>query len=200
MRILHPSAVAALESGRFARRHLLAVDMPDGVVGFWDDVYDITIESQLYRGAAGRFTLSPVHSIADQSVRNLDVTFSGLDTEVANLIEAEPWHQRAVTVRIAIMAVDAPQTLYVMGWFTGFVDQMIRRERVGGTAELVFRCEPIARELGRRGARTRSDADQRQLDPDDGFFKHAVNSSNVPIEWGRRPPPKQKRPKLFGIF
>lgn len=201
MRILSPSALAALDAGRFAVRSLIVVDMPTELVGFWDDCYDATIEGQLYLATNGGFSVSGISSGADLAARNVDITISGLDSNAATRIEAAGWHQRPITLSLALMAIDTPQTLYVNQWFAGFLDQLIRRERAGDKSTLVFRCESLSRELGRKGTRRRSDADQRQLGgADDGFFKHTVAASTLPVEWGRRQTQPQKKPKFLGIF
>lgn len=204
MRILTSQALAALDSGRFTLRSFLTIDMPGGVVGFWDDAYDIEISGQTYLATNGGFRISPVPSAGDLGVRSVDVVFSGLDGNVASQVEGEDWHQRAVTISLAIVTIDDPQIISLSQWFTGFADFMSRREQVGGTSDLVFRCEGIGRELARRGARTRSDSDQRQIDPDDGFFKHVVSSSNTPLQWGRakpqEPPARAKPSGLMGLL
>jgi len=48
--------------------------------------------------------------------------------------------------------------------------------------------ETAARGLGRRGARMRSDADQRLLDPADGFFKHISYAAEKNLYWGGKRP------------
>lgn len=199
MRVLSLDALAALASGRFGVRCLLKVEHDDGAFCIWDDVGTISYDGDSYSGAAGRFTVAPVTSVRDASARNVDVTLSGLDTAVANAVDGAGWHQRPILITRAVIATDAPHVLHTMPIFAGFLDQMIRREAADGTSTLVFRCEASSRELSRRGARTRSDVDQRQRDPDDGFFRHTVNAVQQNIDWGAAPEKPQKK-KLFGLF
>lgn len=172
-----------------------------GVAGFWDGAYDISWGGATYHALGGNLQVSTFASGSDFAARAIDITFSGLDSSIATEVEGADWHQTPVTIYEAIIDVDSPQILNVDPWFTGFLDTLPRKETVGGSATLIARCESIARELGRKGARTRADADQRDLDPDDGFYKHAAVAGNTSILWGVRPQSAgQSRHKLFGLF
>jgi hypothetical protein len=201
MRVLSAEAYAALDSGRFSLRWLFRVDMPDGPFAVWSDLYSITVGGTVYTGIGNVFAVPPSASVADMAARNIDVPFSGLDQLLASRVEAEPWHQRPASLQLAIISVDNPQIVSIKPWFVGFLDQLVRRDKPNGTADLTCRCESIARELSRKGARTRSDSDQRQRDPNDGFFKHTVGAVSTHIDWGKLPtPPPPKKPKFLGIF
>lgn len=200
MRVISSQGQAALDSGRFGVRCLLKVTLDASTFCIWDDVGDITISGDTYTGAAGRFTVTPSTSVSDLSVRNLDVTLSGLDAEVVALIDGEQWHQRPILIQRAVFAIDTPQTLHVMPEFSGFLDQMIWRERIDGTTTVMFRCESASREYARSSARTRSDADQRQRDSSDGFFKNAVSAVTTQIDWGRSPEQPRPRGGIAGLI
>lgn len=186
MRVFSSPALDALASGRFARRHMVRFDL-DTPAGFWDDIYDVTYESQLYKGAAGRFTISPFASVSDQSISGVEVTFSGLDVAVANEVETAQYHQRPMQVYLAILSTADNSFIAVKSYFSGFVDQIVRRESLG-SADLVVRCETISRELDRSGTRTRSDADQQSFFAGDRFFEHVAPSIFRNIVWGRKGP------------
>lgn len=202
MRVISNDALAALDSGRFRVRCLLRAEMDEGDFSIWDDYGSITVAGVTYSGAPGRFTVSPVSSVSDMSARNCDVSLSALDLETIGKIDEIDWHQRPITIQRAILAEDAPQTIHVMTYFSGFLDQMIWKETPGGTANITFRCEPSARELQRKGTRTRSDSDQRERDSEDGFFASVVQASSTNILWGRRNPPRQAdvRKRFLSFF
>lgn len=187
MRVFSSPALDALASGRFARRHMVRFDLEPDAVGFWDDIYDVTYESQLYWGAANRFTISPFASVSDQSVSGVEVTFSGLDVAVANEVETADYHQRPMQVFVAILSTVDNSFIAVKSFFSGFVDQVVRREQTG-RADLIVRCETISRELDRSGTRTRSDADQQSFFSGDKFFEHVAPSITRNIVWGRKGP------------
>ncbi len=203
MRVISSIATDALDSGRFRVRCLLRAQADGGDVALWDDVGTIDVGGVTYSGAPGRFVVGPVVSVSDFSARNCDVTLSGLDLTVAAMIDQANWHQRPITIQRAIITEDAPAVLHLMPYFIGFLDQMVWREKVDGQSVITFRCEASARELQRKGTRTRSNSDQRQRDPDDGFFSATVSASTSSIVWGTRPQQVQQQParrKILGIF
>ncbi len=192
MRTIPTAALNALDSGFFEVRCLvkIALDAPEAPFCIWDDIGSIVVEGDTYFGAAGRFTVQAATSAKDQSVRNLDLTLSGLDSQAVGLISASNWHQRPILVQRAIRALDTPTVLNLVPEFSGFLDQAIIRETPGGTSTMIFRCESASRAFDRGNARKRSDADQRLRDPSDGFFAFAATAISRPISWGSVPAKK----------
>ncbi|WP_127078343.1 hypothetical protein [Rhodomicrobium lacus] len=185
MRSIDTAALAALQAGRFARRNLVYFELGGGNYGFWDDVYDVNVDGRTYIGGAGRFSISAFSSVADMSVRGVDVVFSGVDTQALIMTETEHYHQRPVTVSVAFLDIETMAFLAVRRWFTGVVDQIVRREQADGTATLTVKAEPVSRELTRTGARVRSDADQRLINANDGFYKQVSAAVSQTIVWGK---------------
>ena len=202
MKLFSGTAQAALAAGHFARRPLVWIEMPEESVGFWDDAYDAEIDDRLYFATYGGWQVTPLASAADLGVRNVSITMSGLDAGVAAEVLSQPYHQRPIYLSRVLISPETLQVLDLTQWFAGFIDQIVRREKLGGLSLLEVRCEGIGRELARSGARTRSDADQRQLDADDGFFEHAVAAGNVPLQWGphQNAAPKVKPSGIAGLL
>lgn len=198
MRTISTAALNALDSGWFEVRCLLKItlDSPAAPFCIWDDVGNVVAGGDTYVGAAGRFTVQAATSTKDQSVRNLDLTLSGLDNDALNLIAATNWHQRPITVQRAIVALGAPGVLHLMPEFSGFLDQAIIREAPGGASTMTFRCESASRAFDRGNARRRSDADQRTRDASDGFYEFAGAAVSTPIDWGGVP---AQKPKATGL-
>ncbi len=198
MRTIHSDALAALDSGRFAVRALVKVTIPDeDPFCIWDDVGSLEVDGDIYVGKAGRFTLQPSVSGQDLSIRNLDITLSGLDDEAIAVIDGLQWHQQPIQIQRAIIATESPTLLHLVPEFSGFLDQMFWRESAKGQSTLTFRCESASRELSRSGARTRSDADQRSRDSNDGFYRWATSAITQTVDWGRSPG-AQKRGGIVG--
>lgn len=202
MRIISNDAQEALDSGRFSVRCLLKVRMDEGdPFAIWDDVGTIEVNEDVYSGAAGRFTVQTTTSVKDLSIQNLDITLSGLDAEVTNLIDGAGWHQRPIEITRAIIATESPTIFSLMPEFSGFLDQMFWTERPGDTSTMRFRAESASREFNRAGARTRSPADQRQRDSSDGFFDWATAAVSGTIVWGQNPQQASSlsKPKKSGL-
>lgn len=188
MRIIDTQALADLESGRFAMRYLLWFDVPEGAHGFWDDVYDIDIAGKVYAGKAGRFTVSELPSKGGLSIQGVRITFSSVDSAALAMIRNETWVRRSVVCSVAHLSKETGGVIAVSQRFSGLIDKAEWEEQPGGHGNLIISAETISRELNRSGTRTRSEADQRQLDPDDGFFKHVAQSVETDIYWGRKGP------------
>ena len=188
MRTLSGTTLAALDSGRYIRRNLVRFDLDagdGGSQGIWDDLYDLPHSGVTYRAAAGRFLITNVVSAGDYAVRSLDVVLSALDTGALAQIRGYNWHQRPVAVLMAIAPVETPDTFDIVPWFTGHLDRAVERESPGGKFEFLINCESVNRELGRKSLRLRSDADQRQIDGNDGFFKWVTQTGQDELMWGR---------------
>lgn len=189
MRAIGASALAAIEAGFVARRNAIWFDVGAGI-GLWDDIYDIALSGRTYAGKAGRFQMGALPSVSDGSVQGLEIVFSGVDSTVYNFLTSETWHQKPMQALVILLD---PATLAVLDsrvWFAGFVDTAKVTERTGGETVLSVSCESISRDLERRGAATRSEASQRRIDADDGFFKHAAKMATREVYWGRKGPQK----------
>lgn len=195
MRIISSQAQAVLDSGRGYRRTLVRL-APLGIdpVCVWDDVGTISYSGDTYQGAAGRFIVELPESTLDLTVRGAQITFSGLDPAIVDIIETANWSQRPARIMEAVAEIDSPHVLYVETHFSGFMDIMEWEEAsLGKPSKLVLKLESTSREFSLSGARTASDADQRDRDPADGFFKFMASAVTRPIDWGRAPqsPPEQ---------
>jgi hypothetical protein len=184
MRDFDSGLQTALESGRYGVRVLLRVDMPDGVVGFCDDVQAIISGSVTHHAKPGMFTVRLPGTVVDGTVQGLEVIVSGLDAEVAADVESEPWHQRPAEIDLVIFAADDPTSHYVVPWFSGFLDQIRKQERADGEARLVCRLEDYNRDLDRSAPGVRGDADQRLRNADDTFFGFVAKAKNTQMIWG----------------
>lgn len=201
MRSLDAPTLAALDAGHFAVRAMVLFDLPGGRFGMFDDQFDVAWDGDTYTGAAGRFRLDLPAGASDMSVRNLTVTISSLDSAALAWVQSQEYHQRPMFAALAFLATETPQIVAVKRWFVGYVDQVRWQERLNGEGRLVVSCESTSRELDRSGARTRSDADQRAMDPDDMFFEHTVGAIATDVEWGTRiPAPAAPRRRWWQIF
>lgn len=187
MKIISSTAQEALDTGLFHARNGFAVTFDDGVAAFWDDAYDIVVSSQTYVGIAGAFTIGTISGSSGMGARSVDITMSGIDSDLASQIMSQPWHQAPITITRFIMATDAPQVIYTAAWFSGHIDTMTRRDKPGDSADVIARCEDIGREITRKGARSRSESDQRQISSGDSFFANVTQSIRTNIDWGRLP-------------
>lgn len=194
MKTLDANAIAALESGHYAVHSMILFDLPGGRWGAFDDDYTISWDGDTYVGAARRFTLRLPPTTAELAELGMTAEFSALDSAALAWVQAQSYHQRPMFAALAIIATASPQILHVKKWFSGFIDRVVWQEQIDGEARLLVHCESHSRENSRAGTRTRTDADQRLRDPDDGFFKMTVAAMAKEIEWGATEP---KKPNAF---
>jgi hypothetical protein len=147
---------------------------------------DIAGETCLPIGDAG---LMQVSSTALGSTdQNVTLTLSGIEPEVLELYDASEVRDAPVTAWEVVFKGDGKTFLGAHVLSRGRLDDLPCDETIGGVAQINAMVETAARGLGRRGGRMRTDADQRLIDPDDGFFKHASYAGEKTLYWGGQKP------------
>jgi hypothetical protein len=185
-----PSEIQTLvESGRFAVRLMIRVDLDDGPQGIWNDLYRVTVDDCTYVGIGGNLQTDAFSGSAALDVDNLDFQITGLSSEARSIIDNESWHQRPASVFIAFLD-DAQAIQHTMVRYSGFLDSCQFTDQADGTSVLHVIIENSNRALDLSSGRVRSDADQRSVGGStDGFAKYvAAANSNTEIYWGRKGP------------
>ena len=191
-----PSEVTTLlGSGRFSLRWMLRIDLDDGPQGLWTGEYNVTVDGVDYARTAGNMTVDPVDASSDLDADQLKVTLCGLQSAVTDVLGGVDWHQRPATVYLAFLD-SAGAVVHALPSFSGFLDVLTIQDAAGGQATIEAVIESNNRELSRSYGRVRSDADQRSVDANDGFFKFATAANtDVEISWGKNGPQYPVRPK-----
>lgn len=186
----YPTAVLnALESGRFAVRTMLRVDLASGAAGLWNDTYDVEFESVTYQALGGNMTADGIPGSTDMDADRVRIVLTGLDPDVLTLVDDAEWYQRPAII-YDVYLNESGTVMHVEAVFAGFLDTVVRSDAADETATIELSIESSNRELDRSSGRTYSDADQRAVGgADDGFLKHLVASTaNTDIYWGRSTP------------
>ena len=185
MRTFPPDVIAALAAGEILKRVMVRLEPESGPVGFWDGGEDIDFEGVTYYGAAGRFQVSPVTSVGDNSTPAITITASNADTGFLAVLKNEKWHQRPAYLHFAF-AVPGGDVWVPVQQFSGFMDTVkwSDNDDASGTVKLVV--ESVARNLNLKGTRVQSDNDQQALFPGDKFYEHVAQSVAVPVNWGAK--------------
>lgn len=184
-----PSPLAAvLDGGRFSVRTMLRLDLATGSTGMWSGDYTLIYGGVTYAALSGAMVPSPIPGALGLGSDALEITISGLDPAVTTIIATANWHQRPAVVS-EVYLDDAGEVQHVRPVFAGFADTLDEVSADRGAMTAVLRIESNSRELTRSVGRVRSDADQRSVDPTDGFFRY-VNAvtANPQIYWGRKGP------------
>jgi hypothetical protein len=186
-----PSGIQTLvESGRFAVRLMIRVDLDDGPQGLWNDLYDVTVDDCTFVGIGGNLQTDAFSGSAALDVDNLDFQITGLSSEARALVDNENWHQRSASVFIAFLD-DAGAVQHTMVRYSGFLDSCQVVDQADGLSLIHVIIENSNRALDLSTGRVRSDADQRSVGGStDGFGKYitSANSQAGEITWGRKGP------------
>ncbi|OYZ75347.1 MAG: hypothetical protein B7Y12_12775 [Rhizobiales bacterium 24-66-13] len=189
MRSYDSDTLAMLSSGRAAVRDMILFDFASGLYGFWTGAGTLTYAGLDYIGAGKLFDIEDLSfegglAPSAVSIKLSAIPEEGLTPDVLASIESENYHQRPVTISRAYIHPDTRALLSVERVYRGYLDQMQHDLQVGGGATLTAMLESRSRDHTRVGHRVRSDADQRMIDPADGFFRHAP-TADAKLLWGR---------------
>jgi hypothetical protein len=187
MKIIAPAGLAALEAGNGIVVGAVEV-LSDPPVRVWGGPHTIAIGGNDFDGIGDRGLVQVTGGALGDAAQNITLTLSGIDPETLALLDAAEVAGAPAVLWRLIFDQSGTSLLAANVWARGRLDTLDREEEIGGTATIITRLETAARGLGRRGARTRSDADQRLLDPLDGFFKNTSYAPEKSLYWnGRRP-------------
>jgi hypothetical protein len=185
MRTLSEDAVAQLNGERLviggAARFLIGPGYR-----FWSGYDDLTLDGEVFQGIGARALITPISAQSGGAAEGAVIELSGLDPDVAATIENEDYHQRPVTIWRLVFSPDGATLLGSMIFMRGRLD--IAPIVEGETSSIRFTIEGPRRDMGRRGSRIRSDADQRVLGgPTDGAFRNVSVAGRKTLYWGQRP-------------
>lgn len=122
------------------------------------------------------------------SAQGINLMLSGIEEHVLELLDAEEVEQASATLWRMIWAGDGCTLLDAHVWARGRLDELVREDDVGGTSSLSASLETAARGLGRGGGRMRTDADQRLIKANDGFYRKVAFAGELTLYWGGRKP------------
>lgn len=118
----------------------------------------------------------------------ISLVVSGIDPDALEVDDTDTVKGAPTTLWRLIFAGDGTTLLDISIWSRGRLDEVIREDQVGGTSTISANLETAARGLGRSGARMRSDADQRLVKANDGFFRNVSFAGEKTLYWGGRKP------------
>lgn len=183
MRDYSDAAIAAMESGECIVSGALAIYC-DPPVFVWGGTGVLPLDGDDYLGVDDREIGQATGGALGGSAQNITLTLSGIDPEHLALLDADEVRQAPAKVYRLLFDGTGRTLLDARIFKRGRVDDLAVDETVGGTAAISVSIESAARGLGRSGKRMRSDADQRLIDPADGFFKHVSYAATKTIYFG----------------
>lgn len=189
-------------------RLLVSFYMDDGAYHFCDDVEDLVCEDTKYIGANGLASCTDIRSGSGLSAEPVSLIVDGSRLNATGYDDPAGFfrsilslklHQRRVDISLGIGSIDSFDLLFKRPVYAGKINnarivdaklnlESTRMEPSVGNLEITL--DSLASRYGRVTARTRSHADQQQLDPTDKFFifvQGMVQSSHQ-LYWGKQDP------------
>lgn len=187
MKTIAPAALAALEAGDAIVTGAVEIACTPPV-RIWGGYRPITFDGRTFEGVGDRGLVQVTGGALGDAAQNIELVLSGIDPETLALLDTSDVKGASAVLWRLIFDLSGTQLLGFNVWARGRLDTLPREEEIGGTARITARLETAARGLGRRGARMRSDADQRLIDANDGFFKNVSYAGEKTLYWGGRRP------------
>jgi hypothetical protein len=160
----------------------------DPPIRVWSGWGQITIGGNVFEPIGDRSLVQIAGGALGGAAQGISMSLSGIEPEVLELLDADEVAQAPATLWRLIFAGDGVNLLDAHVWARGRLDELVAEEEVGGQAVLQAALETAARGLGRSGGRMRSDADQRLIKANDGFFKNVAYAGEKTLYWGGRKP------------
>lgn len=187
MKTLSPAALAALEAGDAIVSGALEIAC-DPVLRVWGGWGPLTLDGRNFEPIGDRGLAQVMGGALGDAAQDITLTLSGIEPAILELLEADGLSGAPAVLWRLIFDSSGNTLLGYDVWARGRLDTLDTDEDIGGTASIVSKLETAAKGLGRRGSRMRSDADQRLIDPTDGFFKNVSYAGEKTLYWGGRRP------------
>lgn len=161
--------------------------------GFWGGFGELSFvneagQPETYAGLGDRAFAQAMGGALGGAEQGVELVLSGIDPEVQAQLDMSLLRGCPVVIRQLIFSGSGAVLLAHPVYLRGRVDSAPTEWTPGGEATLTLGIEGAARGLGRRSERMRSDADQRLIDPNDGFFARVAYAGEKQVVWGGKPP------------
>jgi hypothetical protein len=191
MKSISAAAKQALADGTAIVAGAVKIEIPGGaVLRLWGGHGPLNLpgEAAPFEPMADRALVQVAGGALGGAAQAITLSLSGIDPEALVVDDSATAQGAPTTLWRLIFAGDGNTLLGAHVWARGRLDQVMREDEIGGTATISAMLETAARGLGRRGGRMRSDADQRLIKANDGFFKNVSFAAEKTLYWGGRKP------------
>jgi hypothetical protein len=155
----------------------------------WGGYGPITIDGSQFQGIGNSAVAQQTAGALGGVAQGLTIGLSGIEPHVLGLLDdGDQYKGASVVIYRLIFASDGKTLLDAHVFDRGRIDEINSEEVVGSAAAISAAVESAARGLGRSGARQRSDADQRLIAENDGYFKSTSYAGQKLLYWGGKKP------------
>lgn len=187
MKTIAPEALAVLDDGTAIVVGAVEI-LCSPPIRIWGGNGPITLGGNVFDPVGDRSLVKVMGGALGGAAQGITLSLSGVDPEIIEIDDSDEVAGAPAALWRLIFKGDGITLLDAQIWQRGRLDQLVREDDIGGTATFSAMLETAARGLGRSGARIRSDADQRLIKANDGFFKNTAYAGEKNLYWGGRKP------------
>lgn len=163
--------------------------------GYWSDIGTVAVQvdspsagvvTRTFQGAADLISIDAVASTTTLVVQQTQMRLSQVSPRINQLIrDYDPKFGRVEVFRAELDPVTRQPTGPAECILNAIINDLeVDTPAEGGDGAVVLTLVTATQEITRRGASTRSDADQRRRSPTDNFFQDAGTAGLLDIFWG----------------
>lgn len=189
MKTIATDAMTAIEAGEAIVTGAVQIVPVSGTTLYlWGGYGPITFDGNTYLGLGDKAIAQKTNGAIGGVAQGYTLSLSGVEPAALALLDADEVKSAGVTLYRLIFGPDGKTLLDFSVFDRGRGDALTSDETIGGEAAINFAVESAARSLGKSGARSRSDADQRIIDSTDGYFKNTAYAGEKKLYWGGKKP------------
>ncbi len=152
-----------------------------GTLGMWTGFGNFTYNGVVYAGGGNLTAISAYEETLDLQAKGLTFSLSGVDSELIEVSENEPYQGRVCKLYIAMMsAPGVVDDIYPI--FSGIMDVMDTQDDPTNSI-IQLSVENVLTLLKRSKTRRYTDQDQKSRYPDDDGLSFIVHLMDVEIIW-----------------
>ena len=187
MRIIAPAAIAAMGKGEAIVSGAIDVACTPAF-RIWGGYGEVTLGGNSFKGVGDRGLVTISAATLGDSEQNINLSLSGVDPDSVALLDASAVQRAGVALWRQVYDGSGRVLLDAQVYTRGRLDAIKVDETIGALSSINATVETAARGLGRSGQRMRTDADQRQIDVNDGAFRAVSFAGTKQLYWGGKRP------------
>ena len=180
-----PAALSS-EFGATELKPFYAVELSfdSGTLRFWTGYGQISANNYVWDGAANVLNFNEITEATDLSAKGINLTFSGLSTDIIAILLAENYRGRSAKIYIGALDSSNQPVSDMYQIFAGRMDVMTITE-TGQTATIQINIENVLIDLERPRTRKLTSEEQLERYPNDTSLQGVGALQDRQISWGR---------------
>lgn len=184
-RDLHASLQAATLADAIGPIILVELLLDNAPVRMWSGIGDLSWRGDTWVGTGNLLGISPVEETLTTQATGLDVSLSGVPSDLVSVALSENYNDRTAKVYAGALDLNSGALLGdPYNIFSGRLDTM-KIEEGGESALITISIESELIDLERPRERRYESADQHIDYPSDDFFKFVPSIQDAEVQWGQ---------------